>query len=165
MPNDTLVLTRSSRPGQTAQRQGARSFRPRRDLAFRRDRPPLRLRRHSARPDPGQRRGPEPNLRFLVRANSTRAKNHFVTADFARFPTELQPFRAATGRALDDRAQDQTAAGRVRRARLSRRLRLEGLSGDGQRSAGTNCQLACTGVGVTGAHLHALDQERSRPRS
>ena len=47
-----------------------------------------------------------------------------------------------TGGPLHDRAQDQTAAGRVRRAWLSRRLRLEGLSGNG-RSAVTSFRAAC----------------------
>ena len=70
----------------------------------------------------------------------------------------------ATGWALDDRPQDQAAAGRVCRAWLSRRFRVEGLSGDGRSLRAPTSGWSATGLGIAGADLHAFDQERSRAR-
>ena len=63
------------------------------------------------------------------------AKNHFVTADFARFPLELQRFQ-------------EQLAGRSMIVRKTNPLPVE----------------CATGLGIAGADLHAIDQERSRPR-
>src|SRR5439155_19738889 len=63
-----------------------------------------------------------------------------------------------------DGPPDQTPADRMRRAWLSRGVRVEGLSGDGESLRARAAGRSATGLGITRADFHAFDQERSRPR-
>ncbi len=53
--------------------------------------------------------------------------NHVITADPAAFPASLRPHAAMLAGQVDAGAQARHGAGRVRRPRLSGRLRLEGV--------------------------------------
>ena len=109
-------MSETARPRR--QRQGARALRARRRAAAaRRQRPDLDLRRRPADRDPRQ--GPRAHrpVRVLVRADAR---------DSA--PNHLLALRA--GRPLDRVPAAGDAAARVRRARLPRRLGLEGLPRD-----------------------------------
>ena len=54
--------------------------------------------------------------------------NHVITADVKEFPASLQPFRGAVGRPLDAGEARHHVSRGMRGARISSRVRLEGLS-------------------------------------
>ena len=100
-------------------------------------RPDLGLRRRAADADPGQGPGADGHLRA---SGSSRPRgivpNHLISADRATFPGEAGA-APDLRRPVDARAPADDAAGRVHRARLPRRLGLEGL-----RRTGAVCGIA-----------------------
>ncbi len=67
--------------------------------------------------------------------------NHFVTADVNRYPAGDSQACRRTPRPLHDGDARRNVSRRMRGARLPFRLRVEGIQGDGLRSAESNCLL------------------------
>ena len=173
LSDDRLVPTRHSvldtiarRPPAVPPGQGARRLRPRRRAADRRDRSHLRLRLRAGLRHPRQGPHPHPAVGVLVRAHAaTSSPNHLLIDRRRRLSGgAARRTPAMLARPLDAGAQDDAAADRVRRARLSRGLGLEGLPGDrhGLRhhAAGGPARVGPP----AGAALHAGDEGGVRAR-
>src|SRR5206468_5688015 len=84
------------------------------------------------RPNPAQGRSAQPNFCVLVQAvwRCSESPRH---GEFRRVPGRSAGVSRAACRTLDDRKENETAAGRMRRARLSRGFRLERISAIAER--------------------------------
>ena len=128
--------------------------------AGRHQRPPLGVRRRPADADPRQGQGAD-----AARRRSGSSARGTSSPTISRPPLEdvVPRMRRAPRRPLDRRAQGEAAAGRGRRARLPRRLGLEGVQAQRHRLRRSRCRPACVEAEqAAGADLHALDQGRAR---
>ena len=84
--------------------------------------------------------------------------------EFRRVPEGVAAVSRATRRAFDDREENEAAPGGMRGARLSCRIRLEGISEIAERLRNKTSAGLAAGVAIAGADLHALDQRPTRSR-
>src|SRR5256885_2098705 len=161
--NGRTIDCRSPRNQKTAQRESARSVRSRRYAALRRDRSHLGLRRHFTRSDSEKGRGPESVERILVqqirqdRQSLRRLRFRSLSKTIAAVPRSIVwP--------LDDREENATAPGGMRRARLSRGFGLERIPAIAKRLWNQTTGRLKAGLEIAGAHLYSRDQSRDRPR-
>ena len=107
---------------------------------------------------------PDPDFAVLVRLSRDIVPNHLVTADVNRYPAAIRKYAdELRGRSMMV-MRAEMCPGRVRGARLSFRLGMEGVQSDGQ---GLRHQAARRTEGIrpaAGAHVHARDQGDNRTR-
>ena len=90
--------------------------------------------------------------------------NHMIALQF-ELPPGLEKLSRATDAPFHDRAQNRAAAGGVCRAGLSRRLGLEGISGERDDRRAQTARRIGARLEAARAALHALHEKRSRARS
>ena len=150
-----------------ALRQGARPVRARRGpAAAGRLGPDQRVRRRPADADPGQGPRADRPVALLVRRDRARSSPNHLLSDGS--PADVPPARPGTRRRRDAARPDhdlpprRRPAGRARRARLPRRLGLEGVPRAPAPSAASGCPPAC--ARATGCPSRSSPRRR-RPRS
>ena len=125
-----LLQTTLARPRARSTRQGPRHLRFRRPAADRRHRSDFGVRLRARVGHPRQGQGPHADFRVLVRAHPLdRRQSRAVDRSGVVSRPRRGRCREAAARPIDARHADRAAADRVRRARLSVGLRLEGLPG------------------------------------
>jgi phosphoribosylaminoimidazole-succinocarboxamide synthase len=90
--------------------------------------------------------------------------NHLLSGAGRSVAKRIAAVRGPTRAALHDREKSAAAGHRMRRARLPRRLRLEGISKTPDRLRHQTARRDCGIVRIAGADFHAGHQGRIRPR-
>ena len=158
-----LFSKRTLRSHARAPRQGPRRLRSRRASADRRDRSHFGVRLRARLRHSRQGQGADAAVGVLVRSRSaTWCRIIWCRSTSTTFPAVDAAASRRAARPIDARAQDRAAAGRVRGARLSLRIGLEGLPADRRRLRHPAAGRPAGIRPAARADLHAGDQGRDR---